>query len=437
MKFLDAADQLRVTPESTWIVDKAQLRITQLEDMLEKSRASNAAATIDHEQLFHQHETRFIQLQKEHDLACQDRDRLRVTLESATASKASSASTEQAATEHIAALQTEMRQRESKIIMLEEETKANAERAERQQVRLDKQDNELASQSQQLIAKSQQELELTRQLDEAQRQSVPTRLENNRLKNETETLSKEKVWLESQLDEKTTGMLELQKKSSSREFELQSENDRIETERSSLEERLRSEKKRTMELGEKISQVSTELMESRRDASSREEHFVTELEASNKVAALYKAGQEESQASLMELEGRLIETRKLTEEARAKHGIEETKHARVVDELRKKVAVLEEAQEGGSGSGSGKGGEGSEGRGSGSNDGSAAASSSSSSSLPIGATAMERAMAKLAPTAATISAIKSGMSVTEMYTSLVERDNALRESKLENVRINT
>ena len=54
----------------------------------------------------------------------------------------------------------------------------------------------------------------------------------------------------------------------------------------------------------------------------------------------------------------------------------------------------------------------------------------------MGGSDAELAMRKLTPTAAAINEIKSGMSVTDMYTTLVEKSNALMASEKENERIN-
>ena len=279
MVFLDAGEALKVPENAAWIVEKATAHITKMNDLLEKARASNEAATIDHEQLFHQLESRFIQLRKEHELACQERDNLRTTLTTVNASQKSAAGTEAATVEENATLKAQLRQRDAKIIILDEDRKSSAERAERQQIRLDKLDNELALQSTQLITNSKQELMLAQQLDEAQRGLVPLKMENARLQTENATHQKQREWAEEQLKEKTDALLALQKKTASSEYELRSENDRLDAERSAMETDLLSERQRTQSLGNKLDSQSVQLKEARSDASSREEQFVTEIEA--------------------------------------------------------------------------------------------------------------------------------------------------------------
>jgi chromosome segregation ATPase len=256
MVFLDAGEALKVPENAAWIVEKATAHITKMNDLLEKARASNEAATIDHEQLFHQLESRFIQLRKEHELACQERDNLRTTLTTVNASQKSAAGTEAATVEENATLQAQLRQRDAKIIILDEDRKSSAERAERQQIRLDKLDNELALQSTQLITNSKQELMLAQQLDEAQRGLVPLKMENARLQTENATHQKQREWAEEQLKEKTDALLALQKKTASSEYELRSENDRLDAERSAMETDLLSERQRTQSLGNKLDSQS-------------------------------------------------------------------------------------------------------------------------------------------------------------------------------------
>ena len=77
VKFLDAAEALKVSSDSAWIVEKADSFISNLEDLLEKARASNVAQTTNHDQLYHQLESRFVQLKKEHGLAIVERDHVR------------------------------------------------------------------------------------------------------------------------------------------------------------------------------------------------------------------------------------------------------------------------------------------------------------------------------------------------------------------------
>ena len=66
--FLDPAEQVRAAEAgSDWIVSKASARIASLVEQLEQARAAHDASTIDHEQLFHQLEARFIELKTRRD----------------------------------------------------------------------------------------------------------------------------------------------------------------------------------------------------------------------------------------------------------------------------------------------------------------------------------------------------------------------------------
>tara|TARA_B100000780_G_C21072415_1_gene431596 strand:- start:437 stop:1234 length:798 start_codon:yes stop_codon:yes gene_type:complete len=258
VKFLDASDALNVPTESTWIVDKADAHITNLEDLLEQARASSETSAVNNEQLYHQLESRFVNLRKEHELACQQRDTLVKTQQTLQSSKETAAGQTNALTTSNITLSTQLRQRENKINILEEQAKSAAEKAERQQIRLDKLDNELALQSTQLITNSKQELHLTQQLDEAQRDAVPLKMENSRLTSEVQTLTKQNQQFNESMQEQTEKMLELSKSKNTIEYELRSETDRLETERISLEKDLNSEKGRVQELGKKLNDKNME-----------------------------------------------------------------------------------------------------------------------------------------------------------------------------------
>ena len=149
---------------------------------------------------------------------------------------------------------------------------------------------------------------------------------------------------------------------------------------------------------------------------------------------LYSTGQEESQATVKEMEARLetirINATSVANELRSekkKWNDEKVQLNKVIETLQNKTSNESKTNQNGNNNNI-------------SNNNSNTSSSSSSSATPsiLSSITMDDVLLrKLTPTAATINVIKKGMSITDMYTSLIETDTKLRSAENENIRINT
>ncbi|XP_048581842.1 nucleoprotein TPR isoform X2 [Nematostella vectensis] len=256
-------------------------------------------------------------------------------------------------------------------------------------------------------------------LDDIESQGTSFKIREKRMDQEKVLLQKQNESLSAELKAKTEELATIRKEKSGQVLQLRSQLETSNEELKSLKEFQEDLKATNGELEKKVKSFMERLRESRDQLAKSEEHFKNELASQSRLADLYKDESEESKKRAKEMQTAMDELQKLLKEAvdarlatEARIQEMEFSHVEVVKDLESKVHALETELNN--------------------------ANDLLEAARQRGAAPMsEEMLSTLSPTAAaTSSLLKSGMTLTEIYSQYVEVSDALQREKLENTRLN-
>ncbi|XP_056271230.1 translocated promoter region b, nuclear basket protein isoform X2 [Pseudoliparis swirei] len=263
---------------------------------------------------------------------------------------------------------------------------------------------------------------LQMKLDELESAEVNIKYKEKRMNQEKELLNNQTTWLNHELQAKSEELLALSRQKGNDILELKCKLENKEDELNRQQDQLASFKNSNENLQKRNEDVIGTLKEAKEQQATVEEKFRNELNANIKLSNLYKGASADSEAKSTELSGAVEELHKLLKDAgEANKALEETLQEmngatdQSVAELKERVRALEKEL-----------------------DDANELLSSAKLRGPLGITSLiaEEQMTTMSPTAATVSKIKPGMKLTELYTAYVESQEQLQLERLENKRVN-
>ncbi|PIK55813.1 putative nucleoprotein TPR-like [Apostichopus japonicus] len=279
--------------------------------------------------------------------------------------------------------------------------------------------DEWKSMSEKLAAADMAKSEIQMKLDEVQHEDFSGKFREKRFEQEKEMLSSQIDWLEKSLKEKIEEVLSLRKEKSSQIVELQSDLSNREDDIKQLQDQVKRMEKTLEEQTRKMEETRDKLQENLDVISRNEEQFNGELQAQKKLTDIYKQTSDEHEGRVRELISAVEELQKLLklatdaqEELEVNNKKMEATYTTEKEELVKKVDKMEQELDN-------------------ANDLLAAARKKGLTPLS------EEELTSLSPTAAAASSfIKSGMTLTQMYSEYIKASESLQSEKLENQRLN-
>ncbi|TNN35649.1 Nucleoprotein TPR [Liparis tanakae] len=274
---------------------------------------------------------------------------------------------------------------------------------------------------------------LQMKLDELESAEVNIKYKEKRMNQEKELLNNQTTWLNRELQAKSEELLALSRQKGNELLELKCKLENKEDELNRLQDQVAGFKTSNENLQKRSEDVIGSLKEVRcgiphslaqakEQQATMEEKFRNELNANIKLSNLYKGASADSEAKSAELSGAVEELHKLLKDAgEANKALEETLQemngatdqsvAALTERVRALEKELDDANE---------------------------LLSSAKLRGPLGITSLiaEEQMTTMSPTAATVSKIKPGMKLTELYTAYVESQEQLQLERLENKRVN-
>uniref|UniRef100_A0A8C3AH63 Nucleoprotein TPR n=1 Tax=Cyclopterus lumpus TaxID=8103 RepID=A0A8C3AH63_CYCLU len=267
-----------------------------------------------------------------------------------------------------------------------------------------------------LVEVNTSKMALQMKLDELESAEVNIKYKEKRMKQEKELLNSQTSWLNEELKAKSEELLSLSRQKGNEILELKCKLENKEDE----VYQVASFKTSNEHLQKRNEDTISKLKEAKEQQATMEEKFRNELNANIKLSNLYKVSSADSEAKSEELNRAVEELHKLLKDA-GEGALEETLQEmngatdKSVAELKERIQSLEKEL-----------------------DNANELLSSSKLRGPIGTTSMiaEEQMTTMSPTAATVSKIKPGMKLTELYTAYVESQEQLQLERLENKRVN-
>ncbi|CAH3109789.1 unnamed protein product [Pocillopora meandrina] len=294
---------------------------------------------------------------------------------------------------------------------------------ERKNQEIDRLNEEWKSMSEKLSEANAVKCAAQAKLDQIQSQETSFKFREKRIEQERDLIERQNKWLNEELKNKTDELVQIRKEKSSQVLELQTLLDqRTEEARGSLLSHLKASsetlKEQSNETNSKVVSYMQQLQAAREQLIKQDDHFKTELASQSKLAVLYKDSADEAKKKSEELLTAFEELQKLLKESNesrleldSRFKEQENSHLEKVKELEEKINKLDKELEN-------------------ANDLLAAARQRGTAPL----TPVE--LSTLSPTAAaTSSFMKSGMTLTQIYSQYVEVSDALQQEKDENIRL--
>ncbi|XP_071481233.1 nucleoprotein TPR-like, partial [Diadema antillarum] len=290
---------------------------------------------------------------------------------------------------------------------------------ERKTLQLERMQEEWKTMSEKLAEANAAKSLMQCQVDELQNEDVSWKFREKRLQQEIQGLSSQVEFLQTDLEKKTREVIDLRKDKSNQILQLQSQlNDKTDECKHALD-RAEHLRRTSQDQTQRIEELGAKVKENADVIAKNEEQFQAELQAQSKLSNLYKRSAEEAEKRVEELITAVEELRGLLKQATEAHSEMETKvgeletsHEASQKELNEKIAKLERELED--------------------------ANDLLTAARKRGAAPMsDEELTELCPTAAAASAfIKSGMTLTEIYSQYVKTSDELMMEKQENQRLN-
>jgi nucleoprotein TPR len=305
---------------------------------------------VQSEQLFGQLEAQFNDLHEAHKTVTEEKTRL------ATALKEASEARE---TQKVESLKLQRRAEEAEqqshrsdlALKREKEESESARQQLDQRLRdLDRIQTDFKTISDRLNESGKRESSLSSELSSVRSALVPLQLQSERLFEEKTLWLKQKSWLEGELENRSTALLEARKQASAKEVELTSQLERARQEVSAHERRA---KEAIDELGstrQRLNESSLKLQSTETASSKKIDGLSRELASLSKLCALHEENASAATKRVAELEAHSSALRLEAEGALKKSAEDATRtltearaeHERVVAELKKDVKLLQE-----------------------------------------------------------------------------------------------
>ncbi|XP_020609857.1 nucleoprotein TPR-like isoform X1 [Orbicella faveolata] len=303
---------------------------------------------------------------------------------------------------------------------------------ERKNQEIDRLNEEWKTMSEKLAEASSTKCEAQAKLDQIQSQETSFKFREKRIEQEKELIQRQNKWLSEELNSKTDELVKLRKEKSSQVLELQSQLDERTEEfllsslqLSHFKTSADTLKESNTEMNKKVESYMQKLKEAREHFVKMEDHFKTELASQSKLAVLYKDSADEAKRKSEDLLTACEELQKLLKESNegrldldSRLSEQENSHAEKVREFEERISKLEKELEN-------------------ANDLLAAARQRGNNSTCTSVAPLTpEELSTLSPTAAlTSSYMKSGMTLTQIYSQYVEVQDALQQEKTENTRL--
>ena len=219
--------------------------------------------------------------------------------------------------------------------------------------------------------------------------------------------------LEEQLETLSSKLVKQTRESSSASLSQQQQLESAQAEVSSLREEKQAAAARLTAVQEKLAQARQELLDTKTEMADIEQHSQREIANLNKLVALHKEVAADSQTKVDDLNSSLASLRTLLRDAQAETETVRQERTHELDELRKTVSSLEEQ-----------------------NAALRVEVSNANDLLKQSTATQDDPASVLSPSAAVASAaLKEGMSLTEMWTELINTRKALQAERQEVTRL--
>jgi nucleoprotein TPR len=300
--------------------------------------------------LFGQLEAQFNDLHEAHKTVTEEKTRLAAALKEASEARE---------TQKVESLKLQRRAEEAEqqshrsdlALKREKEESESARQQLDQRLRdLDRLQTDFKTMSDRLNESGKRESSLSSELSSVRSALVPLQLQSERLFEEKTLWLKQKSWLEGELENRSTALLEARKQASAKEVELTSQLERARQEVSAHERRA---KEAIDELGstrQRLNESSLKLQSTETASSKKLDGLSRELASLSKLCALHEENASAATKRVAELEAHSSALRLEAEGALKKSAEDATRtltearaeHERVVAELKKDVKLLQE-----------------------------------------------------------------------------------------------
>jgi nucleoprotein TPR len=300
--------------------------------------------------LFGQLEAQFNDLHEAHKTVTEEKTRLAAALKEASEARE---------TQKVESLKLQRRAEEAEqqshrsdlALKREKEESESARQQLDQRLRdLDRIQTDFKTMSDRLNESGKRESSLSSELSSVRSALVPLQLQSERLFEEKTLWLKQKSWLEGELENRSTALLEARKQASAKEVELTSQLERARQEVSAHERRA---KEAIDELGstrQRLNESSLKLQSTETASSKKLDGLSRELASLSKLCALHEENASAATKRVAELEAHSSALRLEAEGALKKSAEDATRtltearaeHERVVAELKKDVKLLQE-----------------------------------------------------------------------------------------------
>ena len=314
------------------------------------TNASCVESRAQSEQLFGQLEAQFNDLHEAHKTVTEEKTRLAAALKEASEARE---------TQKVESLKLQRRAEEAEqqshrsdlALKREKEESESARQQLDQRLRdLDRIQTDFKTMSDRLNESGKRESSLSSELSSVRSALVPLQLQSERLFEEKTLWLKQKSWLEGELENRSTALLEARKQASAKEVELTSQLERARQEVSAHERRA---KEAIDELGstrQRLNESSLKLQSTETASSKKLDGLSRELASLSKLCALHEENASAATKRVAELEAHSSALRLEAEGALKKSAEDATRtltearaeHERVVAELKKDVKLLQE-----------------------------------------------------------------------------------------------
>ncbi|XP_070555151.1 nucleoprotein TPR-like [Ptychodera flava] len=303
---------------------------------------------------------------------------------------------------------------------LETEKRELVELLEKKSHEIERLNDEWSDLSEKLGDANTAKIQAQAKLDEILEEDVSTKYRERRLQQEKEMQNQQNEWLNKELREKTDELLALRKAKSSQVLSLKSEVESKNQEIKHLQDTVDSLRSTNETQNTRIESLIQKVKDVQDNQVQNEEQFHVEIQAQSRLTELYKSVSEESKLKEKELQTAVEELQKLLKQSSDQHSVLEEsmkfvdgQHVKKEKELDEKIEKMERELE-------------------------HANDLLAVSRKKEGDTSLsEDQLISIFPTAAaTSSQLKSGMTLTQIYSSYVEVSDALALEKQENGRLN-
>eukprot|EP00899_Mesostigma_viride_P025375 jgi/Mesvir1/6021/Mv00765-RA.1 len=402
---------------------KADEKISAMVVEIETLKARSDAATISAEQTCAALERRYIALEKDRAVIEADRQSLRKSLANTTSELATVKSRVHSLQLAIVEKDGEIERRGVEIRELHSSKRSVLDLLEEKNVEIRGKNEAIKNYLDKIESITKERTTAVGQHREEQRLRGLAQAAQARLEQEKLLLERHNTWLSNELNSKAEAMLEQQRASSQKAEELAAKLEKSEGARAQAEKALQVANRQLASLEASLEEAQKNFKEISDTAVAQEAHFEEELRTAARLGELYQERVKERDAKCTELEGVLATLKQhltgLLDEAEATLNREKEKSAKLHKELEELRAELQRytAKQLPPSSPRGDGGE---------------SSLALVPALPAGRTVGEpqrRSIMELSPSAAAISLLPEGTTLTALYSRYAEVEDALRHEQ--------